>query len=148
MIIPTFDSIKQYKIIFDRKINNQNLFYGECYKIFEFLPKNKNIKIHMNDCHIVYWFRNSIPIAPIVHPHDLTNVDLLESFNKILQKKKISNMGNFLFTQNPQYIILNKTDLSQYLIDTLYNETSKEKISNQYELVKTINNFKIYKIKN
>lgn len=148
ILIPAFDSIKQYKIILDRKINKKNLFYGECYKIYNYLPKNSNFKFHMNDCHIVYWFKNTLPIAPIVHPHDLTNIDLLKAFNKVLKKKKISNMGNFLFAQNPQYIILNNTDLSQYLIDTLYNKSSNEKILNKYELVKTINNFKIYKIEN
>jgi hypothetical protein len=81
----------------------------------------------MNDCNIVYWLKYLSPIAPIVHPHDLINLRLLKSYDKILEKKKISTMHNFIFSQNPQYIILNKRDIYQYLFDTLCDKNIMKK---------------------
>jgi 4-amino-4-deoxy-L-arabinose transferase-like glycosyltransferase len=140
--------IKNYAEIYSRLLRKQPLYNDSCYNIAEYL-RRFNVKgqyIYMvNSCQIVYWLTDSRYPTKYIHP---SNIFLNEYMLKIIDGSDATREKELLsiLDKRPRFIIFRRDLWPKYLGD--FKAILDNELSANYEHVKSIDTYQLYKRKN
>ena len=133
--------LSEYQVLATRMVAGKSPNQGIAYEIAEYLKKENysGEPIFMLNCHIVYWLLNTKPLSKsTTQPYNIVNGNLLQ-FIAESEATSESELAKIL-AQEPKYIIAKGGFKGE--LDLMFKKT----LRNDYELIKKIENIKIYRI--
>ncbi len=127
-------------VLASRIISGKSPYHGVFYEIAEYFKKENysGQPIFMLNCHIVYCFLNTKPLSKsTTQPYNIVNNSLLKFMAEpgAATESELSK----IFAQEPKYIV------AMGGFGQPANIIFKATLKNEYELVKEIQNIKIYR---
>lgn len=138
-LFPSKDWYKNIIVLKKTDLNKRTLSYGKCTDLYKFLESKKllNKKIYFQDCHIIKFFINQLPVLDVYHPSDIYRKNRMKAFGK-------ENLGDDLFNTNPEILVLS-ANINEFLKKFKFNKINPDNVLIEYEYLYKNLNYYIYK---
>ncbi len=139
-LFPAVDWYKNLKILYNKELDNNTLTYGRCTMLLRQLEKNNllNKKIYFQDCHIIYFLKNQLPLLNFYHPGDIYYEERMSAFDK-------KYLGDEIFREKPEVLVI--PELNDFINNLKFNKIDINNVLLNYELLFKESNFFIYQRK-